>query len=67
MDSTPLRKVLELERQREFSDTAVFGGLDKFLSRWAAKTEGTIIKPVVLKTVRQLELDKTGYSQLHKE
>ena len=67
MDSTPLRKVLELERQREFSDTAVFGGLDKFLSRWAAKTEGTINKPVVLKKFRQLQLDKTGYSQLDKE
>jgi hypothetical protein len=39
MDSKPLRKVLELERQKDFTDTAVFGGLDKFLFRWAAKTE----------------------------
>jgi ATP-dependent DNA helicase RecG len=67
MDSTPLRKVLELERQKDFSDTAVFGGLDKFLSRWAAKTEGTINKPSSLKKFRQLQLDKTGYSLLDKE
>ncbi len=67
MDSSPLRKVLELERQKDFTDTAVFGGLDKFLFRWAAKTESAINKPAVLKKFRQLQLDKTGYSLLDKE
>jgi ATP-dependent DNA helicase RecG len=67
MDSTPLRKVLELERQKDFTDTAVFGGLDKFLLRWAAKAEGTINNPAVLKKFRQLQLDKTGYSHLDKQ
>ncbi len=67
MDSTPLRKVLELERQKDFSDTAVFGGLDKFLSRWAAKTESSINSPAALKKFRQLQLDKTGYSLLDKQ
>jgi len=30
-----LRKVLELERRRKFADTAVMGGLDKYLLRFA--------------------------------
>jgi ATP-dependent DNA helicase RecG len=67
MDAKPLRKVLELERQKDFTDTAVFGGLDKFLFRWAAKTEGTLNKPSVLKKFRLLQLDKSTYSQLDKE
>ena len=32
-----LRKILSLERQKGYNDTAVMGGLDRFLSRW---TEG---------------------------
>ena len=67
MDSASLRKVLELERQKDFSDTAVFGGLDKFLSRWAAKTESSINSPAALRKFRQLQLEKTGYSLLDKE
>jgi len=67
MESTPLRKVLELERQKDFNDTAVFGGLDKFLFRWSAKAEGTINNPAVLKKFRQLQLDKIGYSHLDKQ
>lgn len=67
MDSVSLRKILELERQKDFSDTAVFGGLDKFLSRWAAKTKSSINSPVALKKFRQLQLDKTGYSLLDKQ
>jgi ATP-dependent DNA helicase RecG len=67
MDSTPLRKVLELERQKDYTDTAVFGGLDKFLVRWAAKAEGTITNPAVLRKFRKLQLDKTGYALLDKQ
>jgi ATP-dependent DNA helicase RecG len=67
MDAKPLRKVLDLERQKDYNDTAVFGGLDKFLIRWAAQTEGTLNKPSVLKKFKQLQLDKGSYSQLDKE
>jgi ATP-dependent DNA helicase RecG len=67
MDSVSIRKILELERQKDFSDTAVFGGLDKFLSRWAAKTESSINSPADLRKFRQLKLDKTGYSLLDKQ
>ena len=67
MDAKPLRKVLDLERQKDYNDTAVFGGLDKFLIRWAAQTEGTFNKPSVLKKFKQLQLDKGSYSQLDKE
>ncbi len=33
-----LRKVLDLERRRKFADTAVMGGLDKYLLRFASDT-----------------------------
>ncbi|MDA0987823.1 MAG: ATP-dependent DNA helicase RecG [Chloroflexi bacterium] len=29
-----LKKILSLERQREYADTVVVGGLDRFLARW---------------------------------
>ncbi|MBI2867429.1 MAG: DNA helicase RecG, partial [Chloroflexi bacterium] len=32
-----LRKVLELERAKGFKDAAVYGGLDRFLERWATQ------------------------------
>ncbi|MFA5628858.1 MAG: ATP-dependent DNA helicase RecG [Dehalococcoidales bacterium] len=64
MDSLPLRKVLELERQKKFNNTAVFGGLDKFLANWATKTEGTINNAIILKQFKALQLDKTGYAEL---
>ena len=36
MNAESLRKVLDLERQRGYTDTSVFGGLDKFLHNWSA-------------------------------
>ena len=41
----PLRKVLELEQARGYADKAVIGGLDKFLSRWAAKELESVTSP----------------------
>ena len=34
MEATRLRQILELEGQRGFADTVVFGGLDRFLANW---------------------------------
>jgi len=45
-----LRKVLELEKSKGCNDTAVFGGLDKFLKRTSDK--------------HQIELPDSGYSNL---
>lgn len=35
MDLATLRKILELERKKGYGDGSVFGGLDRYLERWA--------------------------------
>ncbi len=67
MDFIQLRKVLELEHQKDYTDAAVFGGLDRFLTRWAAKAEGTVTNPTALRKFRKLKLDKTGYALMDKQ
>jgi ATP-dependent DNA helicase RecG len=42
MDTAALRKILELERQRGCADTAVIGGLDRFLANWTAANAGSL-------------------------
>ncbi len=37
MDLATLRKILELERKKGYRDSAVFGGLDRYLGRWASE------------------------------
>jgi len=65
IDVTPLRKILELERKKDYSDSAVFGGLDRFLIKWTAKTEGAITDAALLKRFRKLP--KINYAALDKE
>ena len=43
MDVATLTKILELERTRGYRDDAVFGGLDRYLQRWASEfTDGLL-------------------------
>jgi ATP-dependent DNA helicase RecG len=42
MDSEALRKILDLEKQKGYADTAVFGGLDRFLSNWSAQAAASL-------------------------
>jgi ATP-dependent DNA helicase RecG len=67
IDFTPLRKVLELEHKKDYSDSAVFGGLDRFLVKWVAQAEGNITDPGLLKRFHKLQLHKTSYASLNKE
>ncbi len=67
IDSTPLIKVFQLEREKGYTDSAVFGGLDKFIARWAAKAEGAITDRRLLSRFRQLHLDRPGYALLTRE
>jgi RecG-like helicase len=64
IDSTPLLKVLELERDKGYSDSVVIGGLDRFMARWAAQAEGTITDPKLLKRFKELRLNNTVYASL---
>jgi uncharacterized protein Usg len=43
--SEQLRKVLDLEKSKGYNNTAVFGGLDKFLERWTDKFKGDLPSP----------------------
>jgi len=45
VNSGPLFKILELEKKKGFSDTAVFGGLDKFLKLWTNEASAVITNP----------------------
>ncbi len=54
MDTAALRKVLALEEKRGYNDTAVFGGLDKFLRNWSARTAEALPAPWFLKRFQQL-------------
>jgi ATP-dependent DNA helicase RecG len=67
IDSTPLSKVFQLECEKGYTDSAVFGGLDKFITRWAAKAEGAITDRRLLSRFRQLHLERPGYALLTRE
>ena len=48
MDIESLRKVLDLEKQRNYNNTAVFGGLDKFIKNWSTGVIESIKTPKLL-------------------
>ena len=54
IDFTPLRKVLNLEHDKNYADSAVFGGLDRFLTRWSSQFKPHISNPNMLKRFKKL-------------
>ncbi|MFH1646120.1 MAG: ATP-dependent DNA helicase RecG [Chloroflexota bacterium] len=54
MNADSLRKVLDLERQRDYADIAVFGGLDKFLRNWSGQAAESVTSPALLRRFRKL-------------
>ncbi len=54
MNAESLRKILDLEKQRGYADTAVFGGLDKFLRNWSAQAVESLGKPRLLSRFNRL-------------
>jgi ATP-dependent DNA helicase RecG len=67
LNDGPLRKILELEQARGYADTAVIGGLDKFLRRWAAQAMASITTPRLLADFKRLHLDDPKYASLTRE
>ena len=61
----PLRKILELEQKKGYVDSAVIGGLDRFLHNWASQAAGSITQPGLLKRFRRLA--GAGYGSLTRE
>jgi ATP-dependent DNA helicase RecG len=60
MNNESLRKILELEKQRGFKDTAVIGGLDRFLVNWSAQAAAGFASPRRL--ARFKKIFKGGYA-----
>ena len=67
MSTEPLRKVLELERNKGYIDSAVIGGLDRFLGRWASQAVASITNPELLSYFHKLNLTSPNYASLSKQ
>ncbi len=63
----PLRKILELECEKGYIDSAVIGGLDKFLRRWAGQAIESITNPQLLSHFHRLRLVDSSYASLTKQ
>lgn len=61
----PLRKVLELEHKKGYEDSAVIGGLDKFLRHWSSQVIGTITNRQLLSRFNKLL--KPDYASMTKQ
>jgi len=59
----PLRTILNTECKRNCTDTAVMGGLDKFLKKWSSKNRVTIASsPQLLAQFNELQFDSSIYT-----
>ena len=67
MDIGPLRKILELECKKDYTDSAVIGGLDKFIRHWTGQVTGSITAPQLLNRFRELHLIDSNYASLTKQ
>jgi len=62
-----LHKVLKLEQEKGYADSAVFGGLDKFLRNWAGQAIESITDPKLLNRFHKLHLVNPKYASLTKQ
>ena len=67
LNGEPLRKILELECNKGYADSAVIGGLDRFLHNWASQAVETITTPQLLNRFNKLRLLDSNYASLTKE
>ena len=63
INAGPLRKILELEHKKGYADSAVIGGLDRFLRNWAGQAVESITRPRQLTRFRKL-LSNPDYGSL---
>jgi ATP-dependent DNA helicase RecG len=62
-----LCKILELEHKKGYADSAVIGGLDKFLDNWASIAVASIVDSHKLTRFHELHLANANYASLNKE
>ena len=65
--SEPLKSILNLEREKNYNNTAVAGGLDRFLQPWAVSTRPLLRTPYKLASFDRLKLTKVPYHTLDYE
>ena len=65
MNTEALRKILDIEKQRGYVNSAVIGGLDKFLENWSVQAAESMPNPQQLARFR--ELFKTVYAAMSRE
>ena len=63
----PLRKILELEHKKGYVDSAVIGGLDRFLGSWAGQAIDSKTSPRLLNRFYTLHLINSSYASLTKQ
>jgi len=67
INAEPLHKILDLERNKGYSDSVVIGGLDRFLHRWASQAIELIANPRLLKSFYRLHLIDSIYASMTKQ
>jgi hypothetical protein len=67
IETSSLRKVLALEQKKNYSNTAVIGGLDKFVRNWYSQVISTVSDPKLLKRIKSLRLSNPNYDKLTPE
>jgi len=67
LNAESLRKILELESRKGYADSAVIGGLDRFLSNWAPRAIESLATPKLLGNFHKLRLANPGYASLTRE
>ncbi|MFC1847186.1 DNA helicase RecG, partial [Chloroflexota bacterium] len=67
INAESLRKILELECNKGYQDSAVMGGLDRFLRNWAGQAVKSITNPRLLNRFNKLHLGNSNYASLTKE
>ena len=67
INTEPLRKILELECKKGYLDSAVMGGLDRFLRNWAGQAVESITSPQLLNRFNKLRLVNSNYASLTEE
>ena len=67
MNIGPLHKILELECKKDYTDSAVIGGLDRFLRHWTEQVTGSITDPQLVNRFYELHLIDSNYASLTKQ
>ena len=63
IDVEPLRTILQMECQRNYANTTVLGGFDKYIHKWARKTGDRVNSPALLARFIELHLADSNYAE----